>query len=272
MRDRLEPYARYLRILGIEDAPAGLAGLQDLVLRHLCRVPFENISKLLLFAREGAGRPRTLAEFLDGIEHCDLGGTCHSNNPYLIDLLRHLGYDADLLGADMTLPNVHTCVRVRIDGVAYHVDVGYGAPFRAPLRLDRLPHTFREGALQYVLNRDGDACEMTVLAGQERRHGYIVHGPPRTADFFTPAVRDSFAPGRTFVSGLRLVRIFADHSVELWNRTLTIHSGPETRVTELRDRAGLKAAVDTELAMPRAPVERAVEILEQLTGKDFFAP
>jgi len=48
------------------------AALDEIVRRHLCRVPFENVSKLLLLGREGAGRVTTLAEFLDGIEHRDL--------------------------------------------------------------------------------------------------------------------------------------------------------------------------------------------------------
>src|ERR1035438_69834 len=52
------------------------AALDEIVRRHLCRVPFENVSKLLLLGREGAGRVTMLAEFLDGIEHRDLGGTC----------------------------------------------------------------------------------------------------------------------------------------------------------------------------------------------------
>ena len=107
---------RYLRLLGIQGIPAGLAGLREIVARHLCRVPFENVSKLTLFGREGAGRVTTISEFLDGIENYDLGGTCYTNNPYLAELLQALGYDADLLGADMTKPDVHTVIRVRIDG------------------------------------------------------------------------------------------------------------------------------------------------------------
>src|SRR5437870_9944573 len=107
-------YQRYLRVLGIDGIPSGLDGLRLIVRRHLIRVPFENVSKLLLFEREGGGRAFTLPEFLDGIEHHDLGGTCYTCNPYLSELLRSLGYHADLLGADMTTPNVHTCIRVHL--------------------------------------------------------------------------------------------------------------------------------------------------------------
>ena len=40
---------RYLRLLGIRKPIAvDEAGLDEIVHRHLCRVPFENVSKLLL--------------------------------------------------------------------------------------------------------------------------------------------------------------------------------------------------------------------------------
>lgn len=261
-------YTRYLRLLGFDQAPSGLDGLRMLVRRHLFRVPFENVSKLLLFAREGAGRPRTLTEFLDDIEYRDLGGTCHSCNPYFAGLLRHLGYDADLLGADMTKLNQHTCIRVRVDGVPYHVDVGYGGPFREPMRLDRLPHDFQEGALRYVFdhNRHEGVYEMKVLAGEERRHGYVVHGPARELPFFYDNIHGSFASSQTFMRCLRLVRVFPGRSVELVDRKLTVRTGNEEVQTELESLEELSRAVATQLAMPRCPIVHAVEILEQLTG------
>jgi arylamine N-acetyltransferase len=263
-----DQYARYLRLLGCDHAPTGPDGLRLLVRRHLLRVPFENVSKLLLFAREGAGRPRTLTEFLDDIESHDLGGTCHSCNPYFAGLLRHLGYDADLLGADMTRPNQHTCIRVRLDGVPFHVDVGYGGPFREPMRLDHLPHDFQEGALRYVFdhNRHQDVYEMKVLAGEERRHGYVVHGPPRDLPFFHETIDGSFGAGQTFMRCLRLVRVFDGHSVELVDRTLMVRTGTHEVQTEVKSLEELQTAVRTQLAMPRCPISKAVDILEQLTG------
>lgn len=261
-------YARYLRLLGFDAAPSGLDGLRLLVRRHLFRVPFENVSKLLLFAHEGTGRPRTLAEFLDDIEYRDLGGTCHSCNPYLAALLRHLGYDAHLVGADMTKPNQHTSIRVRLDGVPYHVDVGYGGPFREPMRLDSLPLDFQEGSLRYVFdhNRHEDAYEMKVLTGEQRVHGYVVHGPPRELPFFHDNILGSFAAGQTFMRCLRLVRVFDGHSVELVDRNLTVRTGSQEKQTEITTLEELKSAVATQLAMPRCPIVEAVEILERLTG------
>ena len=267
-----EPFARYLRILGFDDVPSGITGLEELVRRHLCRVPFENVSKLLLIAREGAGRVTTLTEFLDGIERLDLGGTCYSSNPFLAELLRFIGYDADLLGADMTNPNVHTVIRVRIDGIAYHIDVGYAAPLYQPIRLDLLPFEVAHGDNRYVLETAGNGeCCLRVSQGRELIHGYVVHQPPRTLRFFRDIILDSYAPGRTFTSCLRITRFFGTHTVELRNSNLTLYRGTEMEVTTLRSVRELREAVDRQFAMPRCPLERAVEILERITGKSLFA-
>ena len=263
---------RHLGLLGIERPSSGLAGLREIVRRHLCRVPFENVSKLLLVGREGTGREIALGEFLDGIEHYNLGGTCYTSNPFLASLLQTLGYDADLLGADMTRPNVHTSIRVRIGPDEYHVDVGYASPFREPIPLDRLPHEIAHGPYRYVLDRGSRASEyeMAVFSGGERVHGYAVHGPAREREFFRPIVHDSFRPGTTFMSCLRITRFFDQHAVELKNATLIRYRGSESRQTTLGSMAELRRAVEDDLAMPRCPVEEAVGILERLTGKPFF--
>ncbi|HEV3332341.1 MAG TPA: arylamine N-acetyltransferase [Bryobacteraceae bacterium] len=269
-----EPFPRYLRLLGIDGRPSGIEGLRSIVRRHLFRAPFENISKLCLFGSEGAGRFVSIDEFLDRIEHQDLGGTCHACNPFLAVLLRALGYDADLLGADMPpRVNCHTCLRVRIDSVAYHVDVGYGGPFREPMRLDRLPFEFVEGAGRYVFDRNpnGDGYEMAVFSGEKRVHGYVLKDDtPRTLEFFTPSMRNSFETAAPFLNCIRICRTFEDHSIELLDRSLSIHRGTETTVSELKTQAEWDIAVGNHLAMPKCPSERAIQVLERVTGKAFF--
>jgi arylamine N-acetyltransferase len=261
--------ARYLRLLGFQRRPSGLRGLREIVRRHLMRVPFENVSKLLLFGREGAGRPLELDEFLDGIGRYDLGGTCYSNNPFLAELLRSIGYDVDLLGADMTTPNVHTVIRVRLDGAEYHVDTGYGAPFYEPVPLANLPWEIRRGGLRYLLDDNG-GLQMSVLSGSERVHVYRVHGPRRDRDFFTPVVLDSFQPGRTFMNTLRIVRFFDNHIVDLHDRRILRVHGDAIAETTLTNMAQLEEAMAGELAMSRFPVAEAVSVLERLTGRPFF--
>ncbi|MGB9458249.1 MAG: arylamine N-acetyltransferase [Bryobacteraceae bacterium] len=268
---------RYLRLLGIRTpiaGPAGLGetGLNEIVQRHLCRVPFENVSKLLLLGREGAGRVTTLTEFLDGIERYDLGGTCYTSNPFLVALLNALGYDADLLGADMSKPHVHTSIRVRLSGVAYHVDVGYGAPFHSAIRLDRLPWEFEQGRYRFVLDHAAapEAYQASVYSGEQHLHGYVVHPPARNAGFFDDVAIESYRPGVTFTSMLRIIRFFDDHAADLQDASLSIHRGRQTTSRLLRNMVELRTAVADDLAMPRCPVEEAVAVLEQQTGRSVF--
>jgi arylamine N-acetyltransferase len=267
-----EPYLRYLRLLGFDHSPSGREGLRQLVRRHVIRVPFENVSKLLLVGRERKGRLTTLAEFLDGIEHHDLGGTCYTANPFLAELLRELGYDADLLGCDMRSANVHTAIRVRIGEDKYHVDVGYGGPFYEPLPLTGLPHEIKQAPYHYVLNFGSDGrLAIDVFRRAERVHGYAVNETPRKLEFFTNIILDSFRPTATFMTMLRVVRYFDDHAVELKNNVVTDHHANKNRKIRITSVDQLRKVFDTEFRMPRCPVEKAVATLEQITGQDFFA-
>lgn len=262
---------RYLRLIGAPGSPSGFEGLRAIVHRHLVRVPFENVSKLLLFAREGAGRPITLPEFLDGIEHDDFGGTCYSSNPFLAELLRAVGYDAVLLGADMSVPDIHTSIRVRLDAREYHVDVGYAGPFDTPIPLDRLPHEISFGESRYVLDRAAGGHAMTVYSNGEERHRYFVHEPPRTHSFFHKTIVASFEPGRTFMRCLRITRFLEDGSaVELRNRRLLRLTADKASETQIDSLVQLRRAVNEDFMMPRCRIEEAVSVLERLNRRPFF--
>ncbi|MBI4912009.1 MAG: arylamine N-acetyltransferase [Acidobacteria bacterium] len=263
---------RYLSLLGPGAPPTGLDGLRLLVRQHLCRVPFENVSKLLLYGREGQGRAIGLGEFLDGIEFHDLGGTCYSANPFFARLLRALGYEATLLGADMSAPDVHTAIRVLVEGRAYHVDVGYGTPFYAPIPLEGLPWSVRGGRHRWVLQPGPlpSTYRMTEFEGIHPVHGYLVHGPSRTRRYFDRTIQESFEPGRTFMSCLRITRFFATHHCDLRNDTLLQVRGSRVKKTRLATRQELREVVHGLLGMPRCPIDEAVDVLENLTGRRLF--
>jgi arylamine N-acetyltransferase len=159
---------------------------------------------------------------------------------------------------------------VRIDSVPYHVDVGYGGPFREPIRLDRLPFELVEGPYRYVLERRGESHEMAVFQSEKRVHGYVVHDPPRSLEFFAGSMQNSFAPTAPFLNCLRICRFFEDHSVTLLDRTLSIYRRAETTETELASAASWESAFTTDLHMPRCPARAAIQVLDQITGKPFF--
>jgi len=264
-------FQRYLRLLGFEHPPTGLEGLRQLVRAHIVRVPFENVSKLLLFDREGRGRLNTIDEFLNGIEQQDLGGTCYTSNPFFCELLHELGYEAELRSANMNTPNVHSSIRLALDGLEYHIDVGNAAPFLEPVPLDRLPYEFARGEMKWVFDRAEDnRLRCDVLQNGERIYSYTVNHAAQSHEFFQEIIIDSFQRGRTFMSLLRLVRIFPEHTVELMNRSLKVHRGQATTETTINSMDELRHVVDTLFLMPRCPVEKAVEILERINEMKFF--
>ncbi len=265
-------YERYLNLIGVKTIPAGIDGLCEIVHNHLCRVPFENVSKLLLHAKGEGGRPITLPEFLDGVEFQDLGGTCHSSNPYLHELLTHSGYKTHLLGANMDEPNVHTCLRAELDSRQYHIDVGYAAPFRAPFPLDKTPYRIKHGKYTYLFtkNESLDKYEIAIYLDGDRIHGYIINEDFRKFDFFHKTIKESYEIGTTFMSCIRITRFFKDRTVELKNKTLIHYKGDKSHSRELKDIGEVENAVKNDLMMPNCPVKKAIRILEQVTRKSFF--
>ena len=272
MTNQQNLYERYLKLIGIKTIPMGVDGLNKIVHNHLCHIPFENVSKLLLFDKEKGGRPITLSEFLDGIEFQDFGGTCYSSNPHLQELLSFLGYETYLLGADMGEPNVHTCIRTKLNSHQYHIDVGYAAPFREPIRLDKTPYKIKHGKYTYLLkeNRNFNQYEIEVLLDGNRIHGYSINEDSRKFSFFSKTIIESFETGNTFMSCIRITRFFKDRTVELKNRTLVSYEKGKSHSKILSNIAEIEAAVKNELMMPNCPVKRAIEILENVTQRSFF--
>lgn len=209
-------FSRYLRLLGLHAEPPTLAVLTALTAAHLDRVPFENISKLLYYRRGGFCGVVALETYLDGIEQCHFGGTCYANASHFSDLLRHLGFDARLCGADMENPDVHAVNIVAVDGREYLIDVGYGAPLTAPLPLDTQSDIAVEFADdRYVLHprRPDGTCRVDHLRFGEVIHGYTAKSTPRTVDFFAPAVTDSFRPAAHFLNTVCIARYSSRESV-----------------------------------------------------------
>ena len=121
-------FDKYLKLIGVEVDVPSYQLLCRIVKVHLIRIPFENISKLLIKKQERNNLP-SFAEFLYGIEKYNFGGTCNANNYYLHLLLEHPGFDIKLCGADMKNSDVHLISIVNIDGKEYINNGGYAVLF-----------------------------------------------------------------------------------------------------------------------------------------------
>ena len=229
-------FDRYLALLGVEAEQPSFDHLSRLVEAQLTRVPFENISKLYLKRTRGVETIPGLEEHLDGIECHNFGGTCYANNHHFCQLLRHLGYDADLCGADMSKPDVHILSLVRLDDRESLVDVGYGAPFYEPMPRDLDSDLeIRWGENRYVLHpRDHRGrSRLDQFRNDELTHGYVAKPEPRAIGDFSDVIRESYSDAATFMNVLVVERFFSGRSVRFHNFEMIEHTPGSTRTTLL---------------------------------------
>jgi len=260
-----EDHRQYLRILGVSRREPSLASLGELTAAHLTRVPFENVSKLYRFRRTGFRRIPELARFLDEIEQFHFGGTCYSNNYHLHGLLRSLGYQAALCGADMAKPDVHLTNLVTIDGGEYLVDAGYGGPFLAPMPRNLAEdYTIALGEEQYVLNpRDGQGrSRLELRRDGQCKHGYVVNPAPRDIGEFARVIDESFSDSATFMNALVLVRFFEGRSVRLQNLTLIESEGTTSRTEKMKGASRLPDLIEERFGIPGRIAREALAGLE----------
>ncbi len=261
---------RYLRALGVPAAAPGPAALDELVRAHATRVPFENVSKLYRFKHEGLTGIPAIEQYLDGIERFRFGGTCYPNNVHFCRLLRTLGYDAALCGADMPSgEDVHAAIAVRAGGRDLLVDVGYGAPFLRALPRDAAEDVVvRFGRDRYVLRpRDGRGrSRLDMYRDDELLHGYLFKPVPRPVEHFDGVVRDSFRPEATFMNAVDLVRHWDDRSVVIYNFAVIRSTADGFAVERLPDRDALVDAIEAEFGIPAAVARDAIAGLGELRG------
>lgn len=149
--------------------------LRELHERHLLTIPFENLDihwqrPIVVDAQR----------FLDKILGERRGGFCYELNGAFAELLRALGFDVQLLAAqvpraDGTLGPPFDHMALLVDG-EWIADVGFGEWSMVPLRID--------GAAEGDYRVRGDRCES--LHGDEWRTEYVIDFTPRALHEFAP--------------------------------------------------------------------------------------
>jgi arylamine N-acetyltransferase len=260
-------FERYVALLGIVRRKPSIDALKELVMAHMTRVPFENISKLYYKKRFQLRQLPDLDRYLTGIEYCNFGGTCFSNNHFINLLLNHLGYDAMLCGADMDASDCHLANIVTVDGREFLIDTGYGAPFLKPLPRD-LTHDLeiRLGRDRYVLQPMDERrySRLDLYRDGKLRHGYTAKTIPRKIEFFASGIESSFSARATFMNSLLVVRQLLNRSTVIYNTTLIQSEGEDFEITRLQDRRMLPEVVEEHMAIPREIVSEALSELVEL--------
>jgi N-hydroxyarylamine O-acetyltransferase len=228
-------FYKYLELLGIRESNPTFELLCNIVKAHLTQVPFENISKLF-YKNKGINFIPDLSTFLNGIEKYNFGGTCYSNNYYLHLLLKQLGYNIKLCGADMKNPDVHLISIVVTDGREYIVDAGYAAPFLKPLPRDLTEdYIVTLGNEKYRVKPKDEKHRTKVeqYYDGELQHWYTAKPEPRKFEDFRKVILDSYNDDAIFMNTLRITRFFDNGSLVLKNLLLTKNAGKKSSTIEL---------------------------------------
>lgn len=225
----------YLARLGLSaPLPVTLDTLDQVLLAHQCRIPFENLQCF----DEQREPSLEIPALFDKIIGQGRGGFCFELNALLEGLLQSLGFDAwsvtcrIVRGKDFVPPMLHRGVLVQLDGKRYYCDVGYGGPqpsFAVPLegRREKNGETFWGEAMDngwYAITR------LTSQGQTERVFEFLDQRQP--ASYFVPY---SFYCARhpdSLFAQHRVVNLrTANGSLALMDETLTARDGDS--VTEI---------------------------------------
>jgi arylamine N-acetyltransferase len=262
-------FEKYLSLLGLKKSHPDFNFLSSIVKSHLIKIPFENISKLLL-KKHGFNYIPSLEEYLNGIEKYNFGGTCYANNHYLNLLLNFLGYDARLCGADMKDPDVHLISIVVINKKELIVDCGYAAPFFNPLPEDLKDElTFSFGDEKYII-KPKDINGHTKVEQHfngKLQHWYTAKPYARKIEEFQKVIEDSYNDDSTFMNSIRITKFIENGSLVLKNLYFSETIDDKT-YTKRIEREDLPKIIEQKFGIPANAASVAVSQLKEL--KDIY--
>ena len=269
MRTDEELFDKYLKLLEVEKSQPNLDLLKKIVKAHLIKVPFENISKLLQ-KKQGIKYISDLAAFLNGIEKYNLGGTCYTNNYYLNLLLKHLGFNIRLCGADMKNPDVHLVSIVTIDSSEFIVDSGYAAPFLSPLPRDlKEDYVIELGNEKYIIKPKDEFGRTKVeqYTDEKLQHWYIAKPEARKIEDFRKVIENSYLDDAVFINAVRLTRYSEFGSKVLKNFSFTETAGNEYKTRKISFHE-LPTTIQENFGIPLIVVKEAIGSIKKI--KDIY--
>jgi N-hydroxyarylamine O-acetyltransferase len=272
--NRLPDWANlYLQHLQLPVKTPSFSYLSEICTAHLTKIPFENISKLLLY-KKGKYIPEP-EEFVEQIIHQDLGGTCYAINRTLFLLLQELGFECRFAN----LGKVHMAILVRVPDCPeewLYVDCGSAAPFFRPVRFETDPDNvsaFGGDESRIVEEEPGVYAFRRYIDGKPSKTVWTFEpSQTYTLEDFLPAIQQSFQPGKTFMKMLRcqLWQLDRGRSLNLSNHTFTIRTQDgKVEKQKLSSVKEIREVMEEEFGLPKMPVEEAIEVLNGL-GVDIF--
>ena len=265
----------YRRRIGFDgDATPTLATLARLIERHAATIAFENI-EVLAGRVPDLGREALERKMVQGSR----GGYCYEQNTLFHAVLRAIGFDVAALEArvrhgvpaDVVTGRTHMALRVRIDGVDYLADVGFGglAP-TTPVRLDDESLTTDRVAAYRIVAADQDRL-LQLVHGSESTDCYrIVASRPEHRDHelgnWFVATHPGSMLGRNLLAGIAT----AAGRLTLFNRKLTLRTRDDTQETTLRSRAEFARVLADDFGLALGDAD--LDAVMQAVGRDDGEP
>jgi len=258
-------FLKYLRLLEIHRQSPSFEYLKEIVRAQVSKIPFENISKLLFKKRLNLKQLIDFELYLDGIEKYKFGGTCYSNNFYFNQLLKWLGFDIKLCGADMKNTDVHLVNIINNDNREFLVDTGYAAPFLEPLPLDLLnDYSINSGNDRYILKprNNNNRHQIELYRNGELIHGYKVNPRARNINEFRQVIKDSFNESSTFMNSLLITRFDSENFIIIHNMTFIESNKFVSKKNSLSSIDQLASVIDNRFGIPREIVLESIQDLQ----------
>lgn len=232
----------FLNILGLKKKEADLSYLTELLLAHHARIPFENISKLFYIKLNKKPNLPDLRQYLFGISNYNFGGTCYPNNYYFFQLLKYLGFDVKICGAEISKPNSHMVIIVNINNSDFLIDVGYGAPLFYPISLD-LDEDFilKFGRDKFILKpKDKNSfSKLELVRDGKLVHGYSLNPESRKIEDFDNVINDSFKDESLFMNSLLVSKYVSGKFITIHNFELIESDQRASTVTKIANKEEL---------------------------------
>lgn len=224
----------------------GLDTLSRLVGAHMRAIPFENLDVLL-----GRGVRLDLESLQSKLVRARRGGYCFEHGTLLGAVLDRIGFDPSPHAARVTMaspraasPRTHMFLTVPLDEGSFVVDAGFGSlapPFPVPLIDAETTHA--EDATHWM-TRDGDFWVMRAKSGGETIDAWAsTLEEDHPIDFELANHYIATHPGSAFVNRILMRALIDGGRVTVMNRDVTISRNGVAHVSQLADRAALRALV-----------------------------